>query len=59
MSYKAIITYDVEDDYNGETLSTYVREDKEFDSWDDVIMYCDGLNSCPWISNLNVSVNHT
>lgn len=57
--YKAIITYDVEDDYNGETLNTYVREVKEFENWDDVVSYTAELQSCPWISNLEVSVEHS
>lgn len=54
MKYDVLIEYDVEDDYNGETITTHVREDKVFNSRAEVIKYRDSLHECPWISNVTI-----
>lgn len=57
MPYSVSFTYDVEDEFDDMPIVETVREDKEFDDWDDVILYSDELRSCPWISNVSVIDN--
>ena len=55
--YDVSFFYDVEDEYNGEIMISSVREDKVFDTWEEVKEYRDSLRSCPWISNISVIDN--
>lgn len=57
MAYQVTFMYDVEDEFDDLPIIETVREDKEFDDWEDVIAYRDELRSCPWISNISVIDN--
>ena len=57
MAYQVTFMYDVEDEFDDLPIIETVREDKEFDEWDDVILYRDELRACPWISNISIFDN--
>ena len=52
--YDMVYIYDVEDEFDGEVYVSTVREEKEFDTWEEAMAYRDELRSCPWISNITV-----
>ena len=57
MTYNVTFTYDVEDEFDDIPIVETVEETKEFDDWDDVILYRDELRACPWISNITLTDN--